>query len=321
MLEKLLIALLAAPAFAIVACGPDSPGRWTIKNGEGIQISAGSRVSGAVDSVVYGGKEYINACDHGRELQLAVTTNDGECFNPTEAGSQSDSGSSSSSSQLLGINTNGNVLSSTINPAFWMRPGECEASCGCAANGSVVSTFTMSKGISFNPYNVPKSFRYLADVKIPQYVPRLQVESPTAYQNAEFTKFYSVNPQTGALTLHAPPGEGHSIASGNPVIFATQDDQHAMGAISKYGANYYAIFDFSKLGSYEESTTKWSIVRLWGALAAGSQVQIDSYICVGATHEVASCLKSFGNIFKTSHRPAIEIVPEGTLPEMAKEEI
>jgi len=59
-------------------------------------------------------------------------------------------------------------------------------------------------------------------------------------------------------------------------------------------------------------------VRLWGALAAGSQIAIDSYICVGTTHEVADCLKTFGNIFKTPHNPAIEYVPQGTLPEMAK---
>lgn len=317
MLERLFLASVVSCAFAIVACGPDNPSRWTIGNSEGISISAGLRVAGSIDSVEFRGKEYINACDHGRELQMAVTTTDGECFNPTEGGSQSDSGSASSSSQLLGISTEGNVLRTTISPAFWMHPGECESSCGCAVNTSKVSSFTMDKAISFNPYGVAKSFRYLADVHVPQQVSKLQNESPTGYLNGEFSKYYSVDPKSGALSFIPSPGEGHLVGSGNPVILATQDDQHAMGAISRYGANYYAVFDFSHLNPYESSTNKWSIVRIWGALNAGSQIAIDSFICVGTTQEVANCIKTFGNIFGINSDPKLEYVPYGQHPQFA----
>lgn len=60
-------------------------GRWTVANpAAGLFLSASSRTAGAVDSLVWNEKEFINAWDHGRELQYAVTTGDGECFNPTE---------------------------------------------------------------------------------------------------------------------------------------------------------------------------------------------------------------------------------------------
>lgn len=60
-------------------------GRYTVARPEvQLFVSASARMSGAIDSVVWKEKEFINAWDHGRELQLAVTTLYGECFNPTE---------------------------------------------------------------------------------------------------------------------------------------------------------------------------------------------------------------------------------------------
>ncbi len=63
----------------------DGAGRWTVANpAAGLFLGTSSRMSGGIDSVVWGSKEFINAWDHGRELQLAVTSLYGECFNPTE---------------------------------------------------------------------------------------------------------------------------------------------------------------------------------------------------------------------------------------------
>jgi hypothetical protein len=59
-------------------------GRWTIASPSRLFVSASDRVSGAIDSVVWNNKEFINCWDHGRELQMAVTTGHGECYNPTE---------------------------------------------------------------------------------------------------------------------------------------------------------------------------------------------------------------------------------------------
>ena len=49
-------------------------GRYTISDVTGqLFISASTRMGGAVDSVVFNDMEYINAHDHGRELQVAVS--------------------------------------------------------------------------------------------------------------------------------------------------------------------------------------------------------------------------------------------------------
>ena len=71
-------------------------GRWTVRSyggpgGRPIYISCSERTAGAVDSLVWKDKEFLNSWDHGRQLQMAITVqNHGECWNPTEAGGRSD---------------------------------------------------------------------------------------------------------------------------------------------------------------------------------------------------------------------------------------
>jgi hypothetical protein len=45
----------------------------------------------------------------------------GECWNPTEAGGESDGVGYPTKSELLGIKAGSNVLSSTNHPAYWVR--------------------------------------------------------------------------------------------------------------------------------------------------------------------------------------------------------
>jgi hypothetical protein len=105
-------------------------GRWTIHDAStGTFISGSQRVAGAIDSIVFGRFEFINAWDHGREMQVAITVNNlgdrfaflivdsaGECFNPTEAGSNRNGAGEGTSSQLLGASSDGNALRTTVAP-------------------------------------------------------------------------------------------------------------------------------------------------------------------------------------------------------------
>src|SRR5690242_16936202 len=105
------VALIAAIALAVSACtiGLAPPptgaeGRTTIsgkfQNSE-IVVGASKRFAGAIDSLTWNGREFINAYDHGRELQSAVQFNGAvECLNPTEAGSLDDDRGATSTSQL-----------------------------------------------------------------------------------------------------------------------------------------------------------------------------------------------------------------------------
>ncbi|MEA1834548.1 hypothetical protein U8607_20855 [Methylobacterium durans] len=84
-------ALMSAPAIA--ADGPDV--RWPSPEGRvfltqpfagsEIVLSASTRTAGAIDSLAWNGREFLNRFDHGRELQSAASFDGyGECFNPTE---------------------------------------------------------------------------------------------------------------------------------------------------------------------------------------------------------------------------------------------
>ena len=142
--------------------------RWTLADAQqGLYASGSARTAGAIDSVVWNSIEFINACDHGRELQVAVTL-DGhaECYNPTEAGSNRDARGTffSSTSQLVSITSgNNSALETSVNPAFWLAPGEREAqpSAGCsvALNTELTSAYTTTKSVTFVP-GVPGTLRY-----------------------------------------------------------------------------------------------------------------------------------------------------------------
>ena len=88
-----LLLLLAAPAGYTVS--------QRVLNSTLI-LHASARTAGAIDSLKFRGKEFVNAYDHGREWQSAVSYDGfGECLNPTEAGSAKDGTGADHSSLLL----------------------------------------------------------------------------------------------------------------------------------------------------------------------------------------------------------------------------
>src|SRR5438105_14854215 len=69
-------------------------------------ITTTSRLAGAIHSLTWNGREFIDSFDHGRQLQSASNFDVGgeltaETFNPTEAGSMRDGSGNGSSSRLL----------------------------------------------------------------------------------------------------------------------------------------------------------------------------------------------------------------------------
>src|SRR5262249_59749765 len=56
-----------------------------------VMVTATGRAAGAIESLQWGDTEFLDAHDHGRDLQSAVSF-DGltECDNPTEAGASRD---------------------------------------------------------------------------------------------------------------------------------------------------------------------------------------------------------------------------------------
>ena len=94
-----------------------------------IVITTTTRLAGAIHSLRWNGKEFIDSTDHGRQLQSAASfdndrDHNGETFNPTEAGSRDDGAGDRSSSQLLRLHAEGSELETTTRMAFWLAPGE-----------------------------------------------------------------------------------------------------------------------------------------------------------------------------------------------------
>lgn len=273
-------------------------GRWTIADQElGIFLSASARTAGAIDSLVWADQEFINARDHGRELQFAITNEHGECYNPTEAGSGDDSDGTGTSSVLQGANTNDNVLRTTVLPGFWLAPGEKESSpspsCTVSVAPSKTSNYQTSKAVSFRPFGIPRAIQYDFTINLPESVNQIQVEAPTGYMTQSFTSYFTLDVNTGALTglSHDPNRHEQPL----PVIFASADSSLAMGAYapsSSHPPASYAQFDFSGIGSFIDDTNKWSMVFRLGPQSQGQQLTFVTYICVGTVSDVRDCMLS-----------------------------
>jgi len=265
--------------------------RYCVQNNS-IQVCTSSRCAGAIDLVSWNGKQFISDYDHGRELQIAVTVdNTGECYNPTEAGSLTDGASQSSSSKLLGLSTAGNVLRTTSLPAFWMSPGNCQSTCGCAKNTDITSNYKTNKAVTIGVNGVWNAIEFLFDVTIPEEHTNVQIESPTGYHWQEFDTFYRINLQNGQVR---PENRCMNciIENQDPAIVATSDKAYAMGSFIKSaptGTINYALAYFT--GTSEYQTSKWSNVWRTGATNPGTLYGLASYICIGNLDQVIDCMR------------------------------
>lgn len=201
-----------------------------------IVITTTSRLAGAIHSLTWNGKEFIDSFDHGRQLQSAASFDCGnpgefwaECFNPTEAGSRSDGAGPRSSSKLLRLQSRDHQLSTTTRMAFWLVPGQ-ESAGRPALNTRVLSDHQITKQVRIGYQGLDQVLDYRVTFTVPpgEHHNHAQFEALTGYMPAEFERFWKLNPKTGKLQpLDDGPGEQN-----DPVILSTQDGKHAMGVFS-----------------------------------------------------------------------------------------
>ena len=157
-IHSFLVVLPVMAAGAPVVSG-DAVIRAPAGNSE-IVIKTTSRMAGAIESLQWDGKEFINDSDHGRELQTCWNGNAGrepiadETFNPTEAGSLDDGGGVTSSSRLLEFQARGNRLETFSQPAFWLNPTETSGG-KPARNKTVLSHDHLRKRLVIGYKNLP----------------------------------------------------------------------------------------------------------------------------------------------------------------------
>jgi hypothetical protein len=283
-------------------------GRYTVAN-DIISVSSSDRTAGAIDSIVWNGRELVNSFDHGRQVQLALSVNGwGECYNPTEAGGGFDESKGSSTSQLLGVRATGSNLATTSQPAFWMLPGVRHPfpspDCTVARNTSARSNYRFSKDVQVGVAGIRQAIQFLSSVYVPDDVRSLTLEAPTGYLAGDFTSFYTVNLDTGVLSSVSPtpPGEQQK-----PLVVATPDGSAAMGAWSPElpqvgNSGGYGKFAFPSSDA-TEATNKWNIVFRHGPLAAGTIVSHRAFLVVGSLENVRVAMKQLYDLWRSGGLP------------------
>lgn len=263
-------------------------GRWVARN-DIISVSTSHRVAGAVDSVFWNGREFINSYDHGRQLQPALSKNGhGECFNPTLAGNRADDVRTTTTSVFEAASAAGTALTTQTLPAFWLEPFTTDW-CGPVINTTRVSNYRTNTDIQVGLPGMRHAIRFKTRVYVPEAVGSLVIEAPTGYLAGDFTAFYTYNDATQSLTQLSstlPAGE-----QGKPLVLSTPNGSHAMGVWSpslpqpSFPTIGYGQFRFPG-GAESQATMKWNAVYRTGAVAAGTTLNYTTYIAVGSRENV-----------------------------------
>lgn len=179
--------------------------------------------AGAICSLTWRNKEFIDNYDHGRQLQSASSFDgQGELFNPTEAGASyltNGINPSPSSSVLQGCWNTRNVLATQTKMAFWIP-----------VNEQVTSNHILNKQVTIGVHGLAHVIEYLTQFTLPTNETHTHgvFEVVTGYMPKEFSKSWTYNVARGTLLpLSDGPGEQNL-----PVIMSTPDGDWAMGIYS-----------------------------------------------------------------------------------------
>ncbi|WP_155888687.1 hypothetical protein [Inquilinus limosus] len=285
--------------------------------GSPLEIRTSTRMGGAIESLTWNGKEFINSSDHGRLMQSASSFNKlGECYNPTEAGSTYDK-RGKSSSQLIEFSAQGNRLTSTNRPAYWRNclrdKGDRVAatrtdssvlqllqSVGGKQELSKASDHTFSKDVTIGFEGHPNIIVYKVTFRIPDSFPFTDAvfEPLTAYMpTSTVSEFFRYAPLgKGACSWpemcrlpDAPKGYTQRL----PLILSSSDGKYAMGIYSpdvisttdaaRARENFYNFFYNSD--GRASSVVKWNVTAVRKDLSS-REYSFTEYVVIGSKEQV-----------------------------------
>jgi hypothetical protein len=203
-----------------------------------IVITTTSRVAGAIHSLTWRGKEFLDSLDHGRQLQSASNFDvDGtffnETFNPTEAGCMRDADGPTSTSRLLWLSAGGRHLATVNQMAFWLQPHESSGG-HRAKNTTALSNHLLEKHVRIGAPELPSpardhAIRYEVMFTVPadERHTKGTFEALTGYMPPEFRTLHGLAADGTLTPLDEGPGEQPL-----PIVVSTADGGHAMGVWS-----------------------------------------------------------------------------------------
>ena len=274
----LVVAFVCCPVISLhSAAGAQPVSGFAViraKAGESeIVVTTSARLAGAIHSLTWNGKEFVNSDDHGRQIQSASNFDAGspftpETFNPTEAGSVRDGAGPQSSSRLLHLIAKDNLLQTTTQMAFWLPPdGQSQGQ--PARNTTVLSDHLLTKRVRIGygypglhrigREDLPHVIQYDVTFSVPvsERHTFAQFEAVTGYMPAEFDTFWKFNPQSKELEpLDIGPGE-----QPHPVVLATPNGSHAMGVFSPdQPSRGFEAVGYGRFRFEAEKVVKWNCV-------------------------------------------------------------
>ncbi len=279
------VALIAPPTWAATP-PPIASATWRI-GAEPLRLQAGHGFAGAISSIRYRGREFIDASDHGRELQGAIQFGAGECLNPTLAGASRDP-PGLSSSELLSVSAGPALYRAATRMAFWARPGaSCSLGPGAQGHGlnqSAVSDLVYSQEMTPGFEGHANAVLDRISIHNPHNRPPASVEALTGYMPAVFDSFSLYDVQSGGFRALPASAEAPGEVDG-PLVLSTSNGGAAMGIVGLRATAdpRYAAFHSSEVG-------KWSLVY---HEASPFQAGEHRYVCVwviGTRQEVEATL-------------------------------
>ncbi len=275
-----------------------------------LQLGARARFAGAIASLKYGGVEFIDAEDHGRELQMAVSLNSGpECLMPTEAGSAEDADKPTTTSVLLDAQAGNASWQTRTQPAYWLRkldpPPPPPRPNGCQPEHVSPEIFT--KQIQVGHDGDAQVIRYAGQMQLAANYPMAYAEIPTIYLQERFNLQFRMDPATGETwqykaILSNPrngvPSDLPTEEAANTVLIWADgrngdsnaiglwSPQEAEGADFQYRAHY---FDFTHQHGAQYNTSKLTMTRSWGANPP-REISAVGYFAVGSLDSVRRSL-------------------------------
>lgn len=234
--------------------------------GDEVVITTTARLAGAIDSIKWKGKEFINSFDHGRQLQSAAQFDGaGASYNPTEAGSKNDGVGPETTSKLRSMRREGNSISTQTQMAFWLGPGDKPVHCPAGVGVRVpaaLSDYILRKTVSLGYGGLGNVIEHRVVFSLPRSHHIGVFEVITAYMPPDFLEFWTFDPQSFTLSkLSDGPGE-QSL----PIIFSTRDLAFAMGVIgeglplAEWPLVGYGRSSFGYLMGDGAATVKWNCV-------------------------------------------------------------
>jgi alpha-tubulin suppressor-like RCC1 family protein len=206
--------------------------------GDTLTIRTSNAFAGAISSLRWRNKEFVNIWDHGREFTTAFSAfNRFECYNAYETGSLADGQGPTSSAKLLSLSASGNTLDTNCQMCWYTHSHDATPGdhCGDPANwlpcpqyNGPLSNYLIHKNVKIGYAGMPNVIEYLTDLWIPEVARKGELQTVVAVLPYEFANLRSYDVVSKTYrNVRGIGGEDDSVK-----VLATGDGAYALGYYS-----------------------------------------------------------------------------------------